>query len=119
MKQVMQRNTIYIKHVPRDKLLYRLWENAKKSNHFYYCEELAPELTEQQVRTDINYMMEHGNDIKVTTYYGRLLFIDISDDYIDPFPCDLYNGFGYTQHAVNMVKLEELRKIVINYHLEK
>lgn len=110
---------IFIKYLPRDKILYRLWEHAKKANQFHYCSNIAPILTEQQARNDINYMLQDSRKLELTTYYGRILFIDITGDYLDTFTYNIYNGDNTAENIIRLIKLEEMSKIILNYHIEK
>lgn len=111
--------SIFIKYLPRDKILYRLWKHAKKANQFYYCNDTAPILTEQQAREDINYMLQDKRKLELTTYYGRVLFLDISGDYLDTFTYNIYNGDNAAEDIIRLIKIEELSKVILNYHIEK
>ena len=77
--------TIYIGYLPKDRLLYELWLHARRSPNFYYCKELSPILTLEIAKKDINFMLADSRDIDLTTYYGRMLYIDITGDYVDTF----------------------------------
>ena len=89
-----------IKYIPKDKLLYQLWKYAKKANHFYHCNDKAPILTEQQARDDINYMIQDNRPLELTTYYGRLIFVNISSDYLDTFTYNMYNGDDMAERII-------------------
>ncbi len=106
---------IYIKYLPKDKLLYELWNGARYSPNFYYCPELKPTLTLQTVTDDINHMINNDRDIDLTTYHGRMLFIDITNDYIDTFNYDLYNGRGSAKKIIDILKEEELKRTICTY----
>lgn len=108
---------IYIKYLPKDKLLYRLWEAARFSPNLYYCQEHRPILTYDIAKNDINFMIHNKRPIDLTTYYGRLLYIDITDDYTDVFNYDLYNGKGTAKKIIDSIKEEEMNNTVCRYYL--
>lgn len=107
---------IYIKHLPMGKLLWALWSNAKLDRYMQLCPELAPELTQAQAWRDINFMLMDQRPIALTTYYGRLLFVDITNDYLDVFTYDMYNGSGMAKKITNKLKLEELLRSMCKYY---
>ena len=73
---------IYIANLPKDKLLFELWQNAKDSYYFVFCKDKLPKLTLSQVKLDLEEMKKNLS-IHLTTYYGRMLYIDISGDFMD------------------------------------
>jgi hypothetical protein len=107
---------LYIKFLPKDKLLWYLWKNAKIAHYMYYCPKLAPVLTLNKVRRDINYMIENGRNIELNTYYGKLLFVNITGDYLDTFTYNIYNGCSAAEHISTDLKIEELSRCVLKYH---
>jgi hypothetical protein len=107
---------LFIKYLPKDKLLYNLWMNAKQAQYMYFCPELSPKLTMMTVRQDINYMIHNKRELDLTTYYGRLLFIDISGDYVDVFTYNLYNGNCKVESIINELKIEELGRSIVKYY---
>ncbi len=107
---------IYIKYLPKDTLLYSLWQKARLSPNFYYCKELSPVLTLDEARKDIICMIADGRAIDLTTYYGRMLFVDITGDYLDAFSYDLYNGKNSAKKIIDFLKEQELRRTVCNYY---
>lgn len=108
---------LFIKWLPKDELLYELWLNANNAQYMYYCNHLAPTLTLKKATRDIKFMIEEKRELDMTTYYGRLIFSDISGDYLDAFTYDLYNGDGLAQKIVNRLKIKELKKIRLRYFL--
>jgi len=107
---------IYIKYLPKDLLLYELWKAARMSPNFYYCKELSPVLTPEDAKKDINHMIANNREIYLTTYYGRMLFIDITGDYVETFNYDLYNGRNSAKKIIDSLKEEELKKTMCNYY---
>jgi hypothetical protein len=105
---------IYIKYIKKEKILYELWRCARLSQYFRYCPDLAPSLNIQTCTIDIKSM---NGIIDLTSYYGRLLFIDISGDWFDPFNYDIYNGDGTAKLIIDSIKKEELAKCVLRYNL--
>jgi len=91
---------IYIKYLPKNKLLFELWKYARPSHYMYYCPEKIPSLTLEQATLDIYYMIKNNRPIKLTTYYGRLLHINLSNDYVN---CDLYNLLNGRQYLAERI----------------
>jgi hypothetical protein len=106
---------VYIKHLAKDLLLYELWKAARNSPNLYHCSEMRPTLTYEVTKSDINYMIDNNRKIDVTTYYGRMLYIDISGDYVDVLNYDIYNGRGAAQKIIDKLKERELQKSVCVY----
>lgn len=107
---------VYIKHLPKDILLYELWKNARISQNFYYCQYLAPKLTKKRAKKDIHNIINYSYSKKITTYYGRLIFADISGDYLNTFDYNLYNGVNSAQKIIKSLKIEELKRSVLKYY---
>lgn len=107
---------VYIKYLPKDKLLYELWKPARRSQYLYYCPKSVPQLTLEKAKRDINHMIENSRDLDITTYYGKLLFIDISGDYMDPFTYNLYNGRGTAEEIIKKIKIEEMNRSVLKFY---
>ena len=106
---------VYIKHIAKDVLLYELWRAARNSPNFYYCKDLQPTLTPEVTKSDINHMINNERKIDVTTYYGRMLYIDITDDYADVLTYESYNGQGSAEKIINKLKIQELQKSICRY----
>jgi hypothetical protein len=111
----MDNNLIYIKLIPKDKLLLALWESAKNTQYMYFCPELVPCLTLAKARRDINYMIQEKRDLELTTYYGKLIFVDITGDYLDPYIYNLYNGKNTAERVVKELKKQELERTILRY----
>lgn len=110
------RMIIYIKYLPKDKLLYALWLGASQSPNFYYCPLLMPILTEDIAKTDINYMIANNRDIDLTTYYGKSLYINITNDTVDTNKYDIYNCKGVAEKIITNLKEKELNRTVCVYY---
>lgn len=112
----MNDDMIYIKHLPLGKLLWSLWSHAKLDRYMQLCPKLAPKLTIQKAWRDINFMTMDNRKIALTTYYGRLLFVDITGDYLDVFTYDMYNGRNMAKKITNKLKLEELKNTMCKFY---
>ena len=107
---------IYIKHLAKDILLYELWNAARHSPNFYYCKDVCPNLTPELTKIDINYMINNNRKIDITTYYGRMLYIDITDDYTDVYMYEIYNGEDSAKKIIKLLKEQELRKSICTFY---
>ncbi len=106
---------IYIKHLPKDVLLYELWKAARNSPNFYYCKDKRPTLDLETCTNDINHMINNKRTIDLTTYYGRLLYIDITNDYFEDSTYNAYNGDGSAQKIIDALKERELKHTICVY----
>jgi hypothetical protein len=109
-------NCVFIKYLPKDKLLFSLWKEARMAQYFYYCPEQLEQITIDNVTSDINFMIMNGRDIDLTTYHGKLLYINITPDVIDVFNYDMYNGRGKAKLIINKLKKDELEKSIVAYY---
>ena len=109
-------NSIFIGLLPKDELLLALWKEARVAQYFYNCPEKLEELTLDVVRCDINNMIMNGRDIDLTTYHGKLLYINITSDTIDIADYNMYNGIGKAEKIINNLKKIELEKTALNYY---
>lgn len=107
---------IFIKHLPKDRLLFALWKEARIAPFFYYCPEKATDISLEIVTDDINNMINNSRDIDLTTYHSRLLYINITSDLVDVSDYNTYNGTGKAERVINELKKEELTKTIITYH---
>jgi len=107
---------VYIKYLPKDVLLYRLWQNAKISHYFRFCKELVPVLTIDIAKNDIQQMIINNRAINLTTYYGRILYINITDDYVDVFKYNLCNGNGLAEKIISQLKKEEMQSTICTFY---
>jgi hypothetical protein len=103
---------IYIKNLPKDILLYRLWYNAK---YIKYLKNLKINLNLKRAKKDIDIMLINERKLNLTTYYGKRLFIDLSSDYLDILAYEASNGRGIAIKIINDMKKEEIIKIIALY----
>jgi hypothetical protein len=61
-------------------------------------------------------MLANGRKLDITTYQGRLVFADISGDYLDPFNYDVYNGPGKARDIITEIKKEELMFMILQFY---
>ncbi len=106
----------YIRFIPKDILMLELWKAARKSPYHHYIDIKETQLTLEEIRNDINYMILNNRDLCVTTYYGKMLFIDVSKDYVDTNLYNLYNGKNKAELIIRNLKLKELEKTLIKYY---
>lgn len=108
---------VYIGYIPKDLLLYSLWKHAKQSPSMKYCKkELIPDLTLEKTRIDINHMLHNDRDLILTTYYGKLLFIDITGNICDVLMYNLYNGRRSAENVIHKLKTDLLKNISMRYY---
>ena len=104
---------IDVKYLPKDKLLYKLWQNARRSPFMYYGNfSLDPLLN---IKSDINNLIQDKGYVDLTTYYGRLLFIKIKDNILENQTYDCYNG-EISKKIVADYKLQEMKKCILKYY---
>lgn len=107
--------TIFIKHLPKDRLLHALWMFARHSSYIRFSSVPPAVLTLTQAREDINNMIANDREIFVTTYYDRSLYVDITGDYLDEFNYDIYNGRGLAEKIINQLKQQELDAVLLTF----
>lgn len=98
---------ILIKYLPKDQLLLQLWRNAQKFERFQY---LHLKLKLRHCREDL------AHTYKFMVYYGRTLFIDLSNDYFDPFLYNFYNGVNMAEKVIRKLKRAEINKAILKYY---
>ncbi len=109
---------IYIKHLAKDKLLYALWKAATRRSHYlYYFHDDLPQTTLNKIRRDLNHMIKNNRPLYLTTYYGKLLYIDISNDYLDDETYNMYNGAKKAEKIINDLKQDELEESLLRYYV--
>jgi hypothetical protein len=109
---------IYIGYLPKDVLFYRLWQNARYIKN-YENTPVQCNLTLKKVRRDINHMLKNGRQISITTYYGKLLYTDITTSYFDEQAYNRQNGLNKANIVIEQLKLEELQKTVLYFYKSK
>lgn len=100
----------YIKHLPRDKLLYLLWKKARPSGELKFCRSQIPTLTKKIARRDA------CTSLDLTVYYGRLLFVDLSSDFVNTELYNLYNGRNLADKIIDKLAYKEMLKTILVYY---
>ena len=110
---------IYINHLPKDVLLYELWKHARISPYFMHCKDKVPILTIDRARKDINEMLKTNRRINLTTYYGKLLFVDITDSMFDATDYEIYNRLDEKKiiRMIDKLKSDALRKLILKFYI--
>lgn len=106
---------IYIRNIPKDLLLFELWQNARLSPILMFCKETEPVLTIELARYALNNMIANNDSLSVCTFYGKPLYIDITGDFMDPDIYDTYNGKNLTSKVVDKLKKNILDKCLIRH----
>jgi hypothetical protein len=102
-----------IRFLPKYKILYDLWNNARKAPFMYYGNfQLDPV---KNIKNDINNMFADKGYIDLTTYYGRLLFIKIYNNRLENNMYDCYNN-NISKKIIADNKLEQMKKCILNYY---
>jgi hypothetical protein len=73
-------------------------------------------LTKEKAKKDLNYMIANNRELLLTTYYGKMLFVDISLDYFDPSAYDIYNGRGLAKKIIYELKSTALQHCIASYY---
>lgn len=105
---------VYIGMLPKDELLYSLWLNAKISPSMKNLPKL--QLTIDQVQSDIRCMIVNNRNIDLMVYYSRMIYLDISKDYVNNIEYDARNGIGLLAKVTNKLKKKELKKCLLNFY---
>ena len=108
---------VYIGHLPKDLLLYNLWKSARCSPYFYHCKDKLPTLSLYEVREAIDFMLQDNRPIEITTFYGRFLYLDISNDLLDISIYDNFNGMGTAKNIIDKLKISELQRSILRYYI--
>ncbi len=99
----------YIKYLPKNQLLFLLWESATLSDYFMHCEELAHKITQKTCTRDIINMMKNTSAcINLTIYHCKNLFVDITNDYLDTYHYNLLNGENLAEKIITQMKKTQL-----------
>lgn len=110
-------NVININHLRKEDIIYTLWKNAKISEFAMYNPDIE-EPCKEIIQLDIHNMLLSGR-IYFTLYYGKLLFIDITDRSCDVTHYNSYNGRQLGQKIIADLKIKEMESMILNYHISK
>lgn len=115
---INKKNTeiLSIKLIPKDMLIYNLWQAAKVSIFAKLSKDIMDIPSIQTIRQDIN-IMEQTKDINFTLYYGKILHINITGDTCDFSEYNAENGINLGQYVVSKLKTQLLKKAILNYYI--
>lgn len=117
MNIISNLNTINITHIHKEDIIYELWKNAKISEFAMY-NPVIEEPCKEMIQLDIHNMLLSGR-IYFTLYYGKLLFIDITDNICDVTYYNSYNGRQLGQKILADLKIREMETSILKYYLSK
>lgn len=104
---------INIKYLPKGELLYELWKHAKPIPYFKkYPVKIT--LTRKRAKNDAAKM---PLDTYLTYYYGRVLFVDVTQDDLDYTTYNKLNGHNLAQKIINAMKIKYLQKTCLRYYI--
>ena len=112
---------IYIKNIPKELLLYELWLYAKTSFYFKPRKGISiapPILTISLAKNALNYMIGNNDLLSVCTFYGKLLYVDITGDYLDPFNYNAHNGKFLAEEIILHLKKRLLKECLLKFILK-
>ena len=109
---------IYIDYLPKDILLYELWANAKKISQLKEFDgDIQPSMSD--IQEDLRIMHRDNQRFVFKIYYGRYLFIDVTDHYLNPISYNIYNGPYLAERIIDKVKLSEINKSILRHYTSK
>jgi hypothetical protein len=106
---------LFIKNIPKEVLLYELWLHAKSSPYIRYCPELKPVLTVELAKEALNNMISNNDLLSVCTFYGRPVYVDITNDTLDPSNYDMHNGKKLAELVVTKLKKKLLDACLLKH----
>jgi len=107
---------VYIKYIPKDQLLYELWNAARWTKCFAVDPTIAkPRLTLKKVRRDINYMIVANRNIDLTTYYGKKICMNLTNNTCNVAYYNLHNGYGAATKVIDKLKIDQLQKTITRF----
>lgn len=111
---------LYIKNLPLDEMLYRLWDRAKYIPLFAKSDK--PIATLKDCQLCISQLL-HDETVNITTFFGKKLFLEFDTEYLDYEEYNYINANGapLAEAIVSNLKMNELSKAaalyVANYDL--
>jgi hypothetical protein len=117
MNFISNLNTINIKYLCKIDIIYELWKNALVSEFAEYGPDIE-EPCKEIIELDIHNMFISGR-MYFTLYYGKLLFIDITDNTCDVTYYNSYNGKHLGQKILADLKIKEMESTIFKYQISK
>ena len=108
---------LYIKYLDRSIILFELWQQARYLPHIYSMKE-HPELTLEICKRDIKQMRANGS-MKLTTYYGKRLSINLSDDVFDPIGYEEEQGYQRATQIIHKLQKQQVTHCILRYFKAK
>ena len=109
--------TLYIKYLDKALILLELWQEARYLPHIYSMKE-HPELTLAICKRDIEQMRANGS-MKLTTYYGKKLLINLSDDSFDPTGYEEEQGYQRATKVIHKLQKQQVTHCILCYFKAK
>lgn len=108
---------LYIKYLDKSLILLELWQQARYLPHIYSMKE-HPELTLEICQRDIEQMRANGS-MKLTTYYGKKLSINLSDDVFDSAKYEEEQGYQRATQIIHKLQKQQVMRCVLHYFKAK
>lgn len=109
---------LFIRNIPKEVLLYELWLHARSSSYFRYCPDLKPVLTVELAKKALNELISNNSLLSVCTFYGKPLYVDITDDIFDPTDYNDNNGDSLGELVVTKLKKRILDECLLKHLLK-
>ena len=106
---------IYIKYLPKDKLLHYLWKGARFAPHIENNSHLIKSPSIKKIKKDLYYLSGDFSNRKITLYHGKYLFINPLEDYINTELYNFHNGNGKAEEIINGLKKDEIEKVILRF----
>lgn len=103
----------YIKHLDISRLLFNLWSAAR---YTIWCidDPRKPVLTMEICQRDIATMIASGRPLDLDIYYGKPLYVDLSDEVLDTTRYNRYNGKNSAEKIVAQMQKTEMHLSVLS-----
>lgn len=109
-------NILYIKHLPKEKIIYHLWYNAITLSYLEKNRHKIPLLTNEIIIEDINNMYNDNKELLFTIYFGKPLYVELTGDYLNVRRYNKYNGKNKGQVIIKRLKKIELKNAILKYY---
>ena len=101
-----------IKYLDKPAVLLALWQHARYLPHIFAMED-KPCATYATCKRDIQHM---NQAIKLTTYYGKRIAIDLSSDMCDIRSYEAEHGPHTAQAAIQQLQTEQVKQCVCVFY---